>query len=47
MCGAMTDEIKPVKEIIDEMLNDAEAELQRLNGIFNQREISIWNAYNI
>ena len=32
----LVDEIKPIKEIIDEMVNDAEAELQRLNRIFNQ-----------
>ena len=32
----LVDEIKPIKEIRDEMVNDAEAELQRLNRIFNQ-----------
>ncbi len=32
----LVDEIKPIKEIIDEMVNDAEAELQRLNRIFNR-----------
>lgn len=32
----LVDGIKPIKEIIDEMVNDAEAEFQRLNRIFNQ-----------
>jgi hypothetical protein len=31
----LVDEIKPVKRIIDEMVNDSEAELQRLHSIFN------------
>ena len=30
----LADKIKPIQGIIDEMINDAEYELQRLNKIF-------------
>jgi enoyl-[acyl-carrier protein] reductase II len=32
----LVDEIKPLKKIIDEMVDEAESELQRLNRIFNK-----------
>jgi enoyl-[acyl-carrier protein] reductase II len=34
----LVDKIQPLNEIIDEMVNDAESELQRLRGIFNQED---------
>ena len=34
----LVDKIQPLNEIIGEMVNDAESELQRLRGIFNQED---------
>ena len=34
----LVDKIQPLNEIIDEMVTDAESELQRLRGIFNQED---------
>ncbi len=34
----LVDKIQPLKEIIAEMINDAESELQRLKGIFNRQD---------
>jgi enoyl-[acyl-carrier protein] reductase II len=34
----LVDKIQPLKEIINEIVNDAESELQRLNMIFNREE---------
>ncbi len=34
----LVDKIQPLKEIINEIVNDAESELQRLNTIFNRED---------
>jgi len=36
----LVDKIQPLNEIISEMVNDAEAELQKLNAIFNRQDPS-------